>query len=83
MSAARGHPAMAIRLRAWCRGQSGAAGSWWPGRGTYLFAVAPPPTPGVAEKAAPARHRGSVYFSAIRNFHLKTGGTGKTGGHDF
>ena len=26
---------------------------------------------------------GRLYFTAIQNYLLKTGGTGKTGGHDF
>ena len=45
--------------------------------------VTTPPTPGWRKNRGRVPGPGRSYFSAIQNHLLKTGGTGKTGGHDF
>ena len=61
----------------------GRLGGWWFALRKAGFGDYPPPTPGWRKNRGRVPGPGRLYFSAIQNHLLRTGGTGKTGGHDF
>ena len=75
-------PIADIWPRAWAKGKEHGRAAGGSLKEKTAPAAAPPP-PGRRKNRGRVPGPGRLYFSAIQNHILRTGGTGKTGGHDF